>query len=214
MIGDQTILVADDHPLLLKGLVKELNNYNYKVVAAVENGARALDQIKILKPTIAILDIEMPLLSGFEVIQRCQLESPDTKFIVLTSFKEKGFILQAKKLNICGYVIKDEPFIELHNCIQKVANGETFFSGTFKHVLENEISPQLKKIKLLSPSERTIVRLVAAGQTSKSIAENLSISSRTVEKHRSNIINKLDLPQKGDALSSWAKEYKDIILSF
>ncbi len=214
MISDQTILVADDHPLLLKGLVEELNNYNYKVVAAVENGARALDQIKLLKPSIAILDIEMPLLSGFEVIQRCQSDSLVTKFIILTSFKEKGFILQAKKLNICGYVIKDEPFKELHHCIQKVANGETFFSSTFKDIIENEISPQLKKIKLLSPSERTIVRLVATGKTSKEIAENLSISSRTVEKHRSNIINKLDLPQKGEALLSWAKEYEDLILSF
>ena len=213
MIGDQTIVVADDHPLLLKGLVDELINHNYKVVATAENGAQALHHIMLLKPSIAILDIEMPLLSGFEVIQKCQEKNLDTMFIILTSFKERGFVIKAKRLKILGYIIKDEPFIELHHCIQKVSNGETCFSKAFSNILENEISPQIQRIKLLSPSERTIVRLVAQGKTSKEIGASLSISTRTVEKHRSNIIFKLDLPQRGDALSIWAKEYKELILS-
>lgn len=213
MIRDVTILAADDHPLLLKGLIDELRSYNYNVVAAVENGAQALDKIIRFNPTIAILDIEMPLLSGFEVIQKCQEKSLDTRFIILTSFKEKGFVLKAKKLNILGYIIKDEPFIELHNCIQQVSKGKPYFSKVFSNILNNEIAPQLQKMKFLSPSERTIVRLVAQGKTSKEIGESLNISSRTVEKHRSNIIFKLDLPHQGDALTIWAKEHKELILS-
>ncbi len=213
MILDLTIIVVDDHPILLKGLVEELKSYNYNVIAEAENGAQALDQIIHMKPSVAVLDIELPLLSGFEVIQKCQEESPDTKFVILTSFKEKSFILKAKKLNISGYILKDEPFVELHNCIQKVSKGESYFSKAFNEILDKEIAPELEKMKFLSPSERTIVRLVASGKTSKEIGESLSISNRTVEKHRSNIINKLDLPHQGDALVVWAKEHKELILS-
>ena len=102
MIQDVTILVADDHPMLLKGVVDELESYHYNVVAAVENGAQALDKIILLKPSIAILDIEMPLLSGFEVIQKCAEKNLGTRFIILTSFKEKNFILKAKKTEHIG----------------------------------------------------------------------------------------------------------------
>lgn len=208
-----SLLVADDHPMLLKGLTDELENYNYKVVASVLNGAQALDKIIALKPTIALLDIEMPLLTGFEVIQKCIEKKLNTKFIILTSHKEKGFVLKAKKLNIQGYIMKDEPFVEVHNCVQNVANGKSYFSSEFSLVLDDEISPQLQKMKYLTPSERTIVRLVAQGLLSKGISQQLSISVRTVEKHRSNIITKLELSPNMDALSNWAKQNKELILS-
>lgn len=208
-----SIVVADDHPMLLKGLVDELNDYNYNVVAAVDNGAQALDKIIELKPTIALLDIEMPLLTGFEVIQKCIEKNIDTKFIILTSHKEKGFVHKAKKLNIMGYMIKDEPFIEIHKCIESVKKGIPYFSSEFNLVADAEIEPQLQKIKFLSPSERTIVRLIAQGNSSKTIGEQLSISSRTVEKHRSNIISKLDLSKEMDSLTIWAKEHKELIFS-
>ena len=208
-----TLVIADDHPILLKGLVEELSKYNYNVVAAVGDGVQALHKIIALNPTIAILDIEMPLLSGFEVIQKSIAAKVSTKYILLTSHKEKGFILKAKKLNIDGYILKDEPSIELHKCIQQLIKGGTYFSSEFNEILKNEISPQLQKIKFLSPSERTIIRLVAQGLSSKEIGEQLSISGRTVEKHRSNIINKLELAPKMDALSIWAKEHKEFILT-
>jgi len=213
MSKKNTILVADDHPILLKGLVDELNNYNYNVVAAVNNGAKALDEIIVLNPEIALLDIEMPLLSGFEVIQKCKEKNLDTKFIILTSHKEKGFVHKAKKLNIMGYIIKDEPFIEIHKCIESVKKGIPYFSSVFSSVIDTEIEPQLQKIKFLSPSERTIVRMIAQGNSSKTIGEQLSISTRTVEKHRSNIITKLDLTKEIDSLTLWAKEHKELIFS-
>ncbi len=213
MYGDISIVAADDHPMLLKGLVDELHNYNYNVVASVGNGAQALDKIIELQPTVALLDIEMPLLSGFEVIQKCIEKALKTKFIILTSHKEKGFVLKAKKLNIQGYILKDEPAVELHKCIQEVVKGGTYFSSEFTKILQDQVSPEVEKIKFLSPSERTIVRLVAQGNSSKEIGELLSISSRTVEKHRSNIISKLDLSPEMDALTTWAIEHKELILS-
>ena len=208
-----TIFVADDHPMLLKGLVDELKAYNYTIIGTATNGAIALANILELHPTIAILDMEMPMLTGLEVIQKYKEQHSKTKFIMLTSYKEKGFIHKAKQLNIMGYIIKDEPFIELHNCIQSVSRGVPFFSTVFKDVVNNEITPELQKIKLLSPSERTIVRMVAQEKSSKEIGELLSISARTVEKHRSNIKTKLNLSPSQDALLVWAKEYKTLLLS-
>ncbi|MFT7052079.1 MAG: two-component system nitrate/nitrite response regulator NarL, partial [Psychroserpens sp.] len=201
-----TLVVADDHPLLLKGLVDQLKDYNYNVIATAENGAIALDKIIDLQPTIAILDEEMPLLRGFEVIQKCKEKRLATKFIILTSHKEKAFIYKAKKLNISGYVVKDEPFKEIHNCIQSVSKGVSYFSSVFNNVFNDQVLPQLQKLKLLSPSEQTIVRLVGQGQSSKDIAGLLSLSSRTIEKHRSNIIYKLGLTKEKDILAIWAKE--------
>ncbi len=211
MSNNISIFVADDHPMLLKGLVVELKEYNYEVVGTATNGASALEQVIALQPTIALLDMEMPMLTGLEVIQKCKEEHVETKFIILTSHKEKGFIHQAKLLNIMGYILKDEPFQEVHNCIQSVSRGEPYFSKVFNDVLDNEITPELQKIKLLSPSERTILRLVAQEKSSKQIGELLSISSRTVEKHRANIKAKLALAPQPDALLMWAKEFKDFL---
>jgi two-component system nitrate/nitrite response regulator NarL len=207
-----SLFVADDHPLLLKGLVDELKDYNYDVIDTAENGAIALDKIMELQPTIAILDEEMPRLTGFEVIKKCIEKQINTKFIILTSHKEKAFIYQAKKLNISGYILKDEPFNELHNCIQSVNKGVPYFSTVFTSVFDDEVVPQLKKIKLLSPSERTIVRLIAQEKSSKEIGEQLSVSHRTVEKHRANIIKKLGLVQEKDILTIWAKEHLEFVL--
>lgn len=206
------ILVADDHPLLLKGLMDELVSHNYNVFEGAVNGAKALELIVSLNPDIAILDIEMPLLTGFEVIKKCQEKSVKTKFIILTSYKEKGFVLKAKKLNISGYLLKDEPFSEVHQAIQETVKGNTYFSKVFDEIFSQDISPQLEKIKFLSPSERTIVRLIAQEKSSKEIAELLTISYRTVQKHRTNIIAKLDLTNGTVSLSAWTKENKELFL--
>ena len=207
------ILVADDHPMLLKGLRDELITQKYNVLEGANNGAKALELIVSQQPDIAILDINMPLLSGFEVIKKCQEAANSTRFIILTSYKEKGFVIQAKKLNISGYLLKDEPFIEIKKCIQTALKGGFYSSNIFNEVFSNEISPQLEKIKFLSPSERTIVRLIAQEKSSKEIADLLTISYRTVQKHRTNIISKLDLSSDSDALSTWALNNKELFLA-
>lgn len=213
MKTDITLLVADDHPMLLKGLVGTLEDAGYKVLPGATNGAEALRTIMDQKPLIALLDIEMPLLTGFEVIRKCQEMELETRFIILTSHKEKGFVLKAQKLNISGYLLKDEPFSEIEKCIDEVYKGSTYFSTTFDKVFQSEITPQLEKIKFLSPSERTIVRLIAQENSSKEIADLLSISLRTVQKHRANIIAKLDLEAGTDSLTTWTQEHRDLILS-
>jgi two-component system nitrate/nitrite response regulator NarL len=211
MRNNISLFIADDHPLLLRGLIDQLKEYGYHMLGAADNGATALDQIVKLQPDIAILDEEMPLLTGFEVIKKCKEKNIKTRFIILTSHKEKAFIYKAKKLNIFGYIIKDEPFIEIHKCIQSVSKGVPYFSDFFSSVFKNEVSPELQKLKLLSPSERTIVKLIAQNKSTKEIGELLFVSSRTIEKHRSNIISKLDLNYQKKSLSTWANENKHLI---
>ena len=210
---DISILVSDDHPLLLKGLTDELLACNYNVLEGAVNGAQALETIIEKQPDLAILDIEMPLLSGFEVIKKCLEKNVRTKFVILTSHKEKAYVLKAKKLAISGYLLKDEPFSEIEKCIHSVMNGDDYFSTAFDQIFSQQISPQLDKIKFLSPSERTILRHIAQEKTSKEIGELLSISYRTVQKHRANIISKLDLPPAMDSLSVWALDNKELLLT-
>ena len=207
------ILVADDHPLLLKGLVEELVSNKHHVLAKANNGMEALERILSKEPDIAILDVEMPLLTGIEVVKKAREEGSLTKFIILTSYKEEGLIYEAQQLGIDGYLLKEEPFSEIEKCIGEICKGATYFSNTFNRVLEAEINPQLQKLKLLSPSERTILRLVAQSKTSKEIAEQLVISIRTVQKHRTNIIQKLGLENYEDQLISWTQKYKELILA-
>lgn len=210
---DIKIVVADDHPLLLKGLIDELKDKAYTVLPGASNGAEALQIITDEEPTVAILDVEMPLLSGFEVIKKAVELPIETKFIVLTSHKEKAFVIKAQKLAVSGYLLKDEPFSEIDRCIQAVVRGENYFSKVFDAVMEQQVNPQLDKIKFLSPSERTIVRLIAQEKTSNEIAALLSISPRTVQKHRANIIQKLELPSGTDALTVWTSENKELLLA-
>ncbi|MEM6717979.1 MAG: response regulator transcription factor [Bacteroidota bacterium] len=207
------LIIADDHPMLLKGLYEELLAHNYEVLATAKNGVEALDCITKHKADIAILDIEMALLNGFEVIKKCKEQAIKTKFILLTSHKEARFIYKAKNLNISGYLLKDEPFEEIKKCIDAVQNGKTYFSATFNTIFDTQISPELKKLKYLSPSERTIIRLIAQGKNSAEISESLLISVRTVQKHRANILSKLDIPSSSNALTIWVQRHLELVLS-
>ncbi|EDM45619.1 putative nitrate/nitrite DNA-binding response regulator [unidentified eubacterium SCB49] len=205
------ILVADDHPLLLKGLLQELQAAGYNTTGA-NNSIEALNYIAKNDIDIAILDIEMPDLNGFEIIKKAKTQENATKFIILTSHKEKGFVVSASKLNISGYLLKDEPFSEINRCIKAVLKGDTYFSTTFTSIFNHSIAPELNRLKLLSSSEKTIIKLVTQKKSTKDIAEILSISPRTVDKHRSNIIDKLGLMKGIDSLSIWTQENKEIIL--
>ncbi len=206
-----SILIADDHPLLLKGLRSELLELGFNVLEGATNGAQALEIIVSEKPTIAILDINMPLLTGFEVIKKSKEALVKTKFIILTSYKEKGFVLKAKKMNIDGYLLKDEPFDVIKKGIDSVLKNKFYASAIFDEIFNNQVSPEIEKMKFLSPSERVIIRLISKENSTKEIAEILSISSRTVEKHRSNIISKLDLSPGSETLSKWVSKNKDLL---
>ncbi|KAA3625231.1 MAG: DNA-binding response regulator [Flavobacterium sp.] len=206
MNKNKSIITADDHPLLLKGLNDFLLEKGYNIVGCGANGREAYNLITKLKPDIAILDIQMPFMSGLEIAKKCKTNGIDTKIVLITIHKEKELYNKAQELNIFGYILKEFAIEEIENCIGMVSEGEPYFSQKIKDML-NSNSAEDEALNVLTPSEKKILKLIARDKTNKEIASLLFISYRTVEKHRSNIINKLKLEPKTNSLLSWAKEH-------
>ncbi len=209
MINKPTLIIADDHPLLLKGLYDFLVEKKYSVIDKAMDGLSAYNQIIKHKPDIAILDIEMPKLTGLEIAQKCKANNIDTKIILITLHREKDLFYQAQELNIFGYILKDFAIEEIENCLSSVSNNIPYFSPKIKSLLV-EKSEKDSLLSNLTPSEIKILRFIAKDKTNKEISEMLFISIRTVEKHRSNIITKLSLNHKTNSLLIWAKEHLNL----
>ncbi|MCG2418047.1 response regulator transcription factor [Aequorivita sp. F47161] len=207
-----SIVIADDHPMILKGLYDELLDNNYNVVGQATDGMQALEKILVHNPTLALLDIDMPILTGFDVIKMAKQKEVATKFIVLSFHKETEYISQARALQISGYLLKEDSFSEVEMCFQRVLKNETYFSRSFEATSLEIVSEDLRRMKNLTSSEKIILKLVSQQLSSSEIAEKLFISVRTVEKHRSNIIMKLDIDNTvSNALNTWAYEHRFII---
>lgn len=207
-----SIIIADDHPLLLKGLSDFLIEKNYNLIGSGNDGREAYNLIVKENPDIAIIDIQMPYMSGIEIAQKCKgIEGVDTKIVLITLHKEKELYQKAQELNIFGYILKEFALDEIENCIKTVSKGEPFFSNRIMELID--INPvESNDLKKLTPSEKKILKLIANDKTNKEIASLLFISYRTVEKHRSNIINKLNLEAKTNSLLIWAKENHEKLL--
>ena len=201
---DFTIVIADDHPMLLSGLNEELTRNGYNVIGQANNGAKALDLILKLQPDIALLDIDMPLMTGLEVIKSAKEKNSETKFVILSFHREPEYVVQAKALQIDGYLLKEDSFVEIDSCMETVLNGREYFSNSFDTASLDSASEEMTKLKTLTPSEVTILKLIASQKNTVEIAEELFVSTRTVEKHRSNIIDKLLLEKGTNTLTNWA----------
>lgn len=204
----KTIITADDHPLLLKGLNDFLLEKNYNIIGSAADGREAYNLIVQDKPDIAILDIQMPFMSGIEIAQKCKTNNLDTKIILITFHKEKALFEKAKKLNIFGYILKEFAIEEIESCLQTVSEGKHYMSPKINPLIKSNNS-QNDVIEKLTPSEKKIIKLIAENLTNKEIAGLLFISPRTVEKHRSNIISKLKLDHKTNSLFLWATEHSE-----
>lgn len=205
-----SVIIADDHPILLKGLGDFLRDMDLTILCECPTGGAALNAIRTYVPDLAILDLEMPEYTGIEVAKACLKENIPTKIILLTLHKELYLYQQAKELNLSGYILKEFALKDLSKAISKVLNDEQFFSEEiFDHF--QKVSAQKPEDNSLTPSEKKILKWIAEGLPTKDIAKKLFISERTVEKHRSNIISKLNLEKKHNALLVWAQKNKDII---
>ncbi len=193
----QRIVIADDHPLVLKGLQDYLTERGHAVLAAASDGKSALKHILKLEPEVAILDIRMPHLSGLEIAKLVKEQSLDTK------------VDQARALNIDAYMLKEFALAEIENCLEALKRGETYFSPDLMDHVEMSSIIDLER---LTNTEKRILKHIAMNKTTKEIADELFISYRTVEKHRSNIIKKLNLDQQQNSLLIWAKENQKYLL--
>ncbi|MEM6781831.1 MAG: response regulator transcription factor [Pseudomonadota bacterium] len=208
---DISIIVADDHPMILKGLCSELKAHNYHVIGQATNGLQALEIILASTPTLAFLDIDMPFLTGFEVIKMAKKKHSATHFIVLSYHKEVSMIQQAQVLGIQGYLLKEDSFSEIDRCIKSVLQGDSYFSSSIAPQTLTGSEDAQKKLRRLTPSEKTVLKQIAEQMTTKQIAEQLFVSTRTIEKHRSHIISKLELDNTPNALTIWALKNQDTI---
>ncbi len=207
-----SIIIADDHPLILKGLRDFLLEKNYNVEASANDGRTALNFIKSLKPDIAILDIQMPFYTGLEIAQKCIDLGYKTKIILITFEKSENIYNEAKRLNVYGYILKEFALAEIENCITSVLNNTPYFSPELIEYLQPYTFPN--ELKLLTPTELKILKLIAHEKTTPQIAELLSVSKRTIDKHRTNISAKLKLAPKPTSLFVWVALHKTHILKY
>ncbi|MCX7551592.1 response regulator transcription factor [Xanthomarina sp. F2636L] len=201
-----SIIIADDHPLILKGLNDFLLEKKYNVLASAVNGKEAFELIETHKPEIAILDIQMPFLTGLEIAKKCQELNYETKIILITFEKDEAIYKQAKSLSIYGYVLKEFALVEIEHCIDAVSKDIPYFSQELLSYLEAEEAPE--EFNTLTPTEIDVLKHIAENKTAKEIGELMFISFRTVEKHKSNIHKKLNITPTKYSLLFWAKENK------
>lgn len=207
-----SIVIADDHPLLLRGLTDFLTSKGYNIIGSAEEGNTAYSLIVKLKPEIAILDIRMPHKTGLEIAEACKKNDLPTKVILITFDKEEELYDKAKEFNVYGYILKEFAIEEIETCIENVINNRPYFSEEIASYLNHtNLNSKPPNLELLTKSELKIVKLISENKTSNDIAEELSISTRTVDKHRSNIVSKLKLDNKPTSLSIWANLNKSFL---
>jgi DNA-binding NarL/FixJ family response regulator len=194
------ITVADDHPLFRSGLIKTIQEYpGYIILGEASNGADALEQIRTLKPAIAVLDINMPEVNGLEASKAVKKEKLETKIIILTMYKDEDYFNEAINLDVAAYILKDSASNEILKCLEVVLGGEYYFSPEVLKYLMNRkhkntsLQNERPGLKDLTVAEKQVLERVAENKTSKEIAEELFISVRTVQNHRNNICAKLNL---------------------
>lgn len=198
------ILIADDHPLTLQGTKNVLETYGYHVTDTCSNGTAALNQILLHMPDVAILDINMPGLDGIDVAKKVQEGRLRTKVILLTMHNETTLYNKAKEYGVYGYILKEYALSELKKCLEEVRKGNHYVSESLNKDLVAARGQGNDELSKLTFSERKIVELVSQQKTTRQIAELLFLSEKTIEGHRSNIIEKLGLPKEKNTLLKWA----------
>ena len=191
-----TVIIADDHPIFRAGVRQSLEKApDIKVLGEAENGEQALEKIMNLKPRIAILDVQMPIMTGMEVARRVEKLNLPTQVILLTMLDDRKVFLEAIDAGIKGYVLKDSAVSELKKAITAVCEDRHYISPSLSGLLVERkgLTPAPAKLRDLTPTELRVLKLIAALKTNQEIADELFISKRTVENHRVNMAKKLDL---------------------
>ncbi len=209
------ILIADDHPIVRQGLRQVIEaSPGLRVVGEAEDGQSALARIRTCKPEVVVLDIDMPGMDGFEVARAMRAQGLiDPIIIFLTIHREEDFLNEALALRAQGYVLKDSAIADIVASIRAVAGGQSYTSPAMTtalingHLRATALRQQKPGSNDLTPTERRVLRLIAEYKTSKEIADELCISYRTVETHRTNISTKLEI-HGSHALMKFALAHK------
>ena len=200
------ILLADDHTIVRNGIRSLLEREpDLEVVAEAEDGRSAVSQASRVKPDVAVIDIGMPLLNGTEATRQIRKQSPKTRVLVLSMHENEEYIRQALEAGAMGYLLKDASARELIEAIHSVQRGESILSPAITRLVIEDylrwggIRPEPRE-DLLSAREREVLQLIAEGYTNKQIAGILMLSIKTVQAHRLNLMQKLDLHDRGELI--------------
>ena len=194
------IVMADDHPIVRQGL-KQIIEADGVIIIVAEagDGEAALKLIEKHQPDVAVLDIDMPRMDGFAVVRAIKEKGFEVEIVFLTMHDEEEIFQEAMDLHVRGYVLKDSAITDIVTSIKSVADGRPFLSPSLSALLLkhrarfDELDKKQPGLQTLSPTERRILKLIAEDKTSREIGEELFISHRTVETHRTNMSRKLDL---------------------
>jgi DNA-binding NarL/FixJ family response regulator len=194
------VLLADDHNLIRAGLRLVISQEpDFQVVGEAGNGRQAVEMAREMKPDVVVMDIGMPDLNGIEACRQILSDLPDTHVVMLSMHSDEGYVLRALKAGARAYLLKDSAEADLARAIRAAASGKSFFSPSVAKLLLDDYIRKLERTgaedsyELLTPREREILQLVAEGKSSKDIANLLTLSVYTVETHRANILQKLNL---------------------
>jgi len=194
------IVLADDHTILREGLRSLLSaDPNFDIVGEAEDGREAVRCVEKLEPNLLLMDLSMPRMSGMDAISEIKRRYSETKIIALTVHKTEEYLLKTLQAGVDGYVLKDATHDELVMAIHNVMAGKRYLSpGISGKVIEGYLEGKEDSLsgsswQKLSQREREVLKLIAEGYKNKEIAEDLCISLKTVEKHRANLMKKLDL---------------------
>jgi len=197
----QRIVIAEDHTILREGLRALLSSDpDLEIVGEAEDGQEAIRCVEKLKPALVLMDLSMPRVNGMDAIREIKKRAPDTKVLVLTVHKTDEYIVATLQAGADGYVLKDSTNVELRMAIKTVLGGKFFISpGISARVIGGYLETKRPQRgastpwETLTARERGILKLIAEGYKNKDIADFLCISVKTVEKHRANLMQKLDM---------------------
>jgi two-component system response regulator NreC len=196
------ILIVDDHALIRTGIATLLQAYNdFQIVGEAQDGEEAVNMTRTLQPDVAIIDLSMPKMNGIQATKIIREKFPQTRVLILTMHENDEYIYQIFNSGAGGYVLKNSSREELCHAVRAVAQGEKFFSSRVSEIMLESFMRRgasrqhdvTSEDTTLTKREREILTLVAEGMTNQDIADKLFISPRTVDTHRSNIMQKLDL---------------------
>jgi len=195
-----SVVIADDHPLFRKGLRQSIEeDPSFTILGEAGDGATALRLIEERMPDVAVLDIDMPEMRGLQVARVVKEKNLFVAVIILTIYKEEDMFNEAMDAGVRGYVMKETAVIDLLEAMKAVAMGKYYFSPAIAgHLVDRSqrvknLLTQKPSLADLTPAEQRILKLIALNKTSKEIADELYISYRTVETHRTNIATKLNI---------------------
>ena len=194
------IILAEDHVVMRRGLRLVLEGQkDFQVVGEAGDGREAVQMAEKLRPDVVVMDISMPNLNGIEAARQITAKHRNAAIVVLSMHADESYVLRALKAGARGYLLKESPESDLIQAIRSVTQGKAFFSPAVSRVLVEDYVRQLREkdiedsYELLTPREREMLQLIAEGKSNKDVANMLNLSPYTVETHRGNIMEKLNL---------------------